>query len=244
MELFLFVFLLTFSKGFSAVTMNTRVHIHVNINKNWQEAQSYCREKYKDLSTITDSKEHLSLSEVAWSNYPNSWIGLYRSSTDKTRFIWSDGGLQTTFTTWKHNQPGDINSNQDCVETINDGWADYGCFNKLPFFCFKSTIMESDRKTWEEALGYCRDHYTDLSSLTSKEIQQVENKIVSEEFVWVGLHFLAGNWYWLNLEPVKNKADLSECPIFPYRCGGRNLTNNKWEQRDCEEKHSFLCDWI
>lgn len=243
METFLFVFLTTFSEGFSAVTMNTRVHVYVDTKMVWTDAQTYCRENYKDLSTITDAVEQSSLRDVAGAGYPHSWIGLCRSMTNQNDFVWSDGGLPTPFTYWKHKQPDGLSTHQDCVEVTEPGWADYYCNVSLSFFCFKSTVMESDTKTWEEALGYCRDQYTDLASLaTSTQLQQVEPKIMVENFVWVGLRFLAGNWQWLNNEPLENPASLPTCPIFPYRCGGLNLLANKWENRNCNEKYSFLCD--
>lgn len=241
----LLVFLTTISAGFSAVTMNTRVHVHINTKNNWTDAQSYCRENYKDLSTIISAAEHLNLQYVACDQYPNSWIGLSRSLTNQNDFVWSDGGLPTPFTYWKNNQPDGASKHQDCVEVVEEGWADFYCDVPLPFFCFKSTIMESDKKTWEEALLYCRDQHTDLASLaTSSQLQQVESKIVGENFVWVGLRFLAGSWHWLNNEPFENPASLTACPVSFDRCGGRNVITKSWENRNCDNKYSFLCDWM
>ncbi|KAK2908973.1 hypothetical protein Q8A67_004810 [Cirrhinus molitorella] len=99
-----------------------------------------------------------------------------------------------------------------------------------------------DDKTWEEAVEHCRDHYTDLASLTTtQQLQQVKSNLKGETIIWVGLRFVAGQWYWLNAEPVSNEVSrsLPECPEL--RCGALNIMTEQWENRDCEEKLSFLC---
>ncbi|KAK7166149.1 hypothetical protein R3I93_006048 [Phoxinus phoxinus] len=157
------------------------------------------------------------------------------------QFIWSDGDLHTNFYNWKSGQPGPKNGGQDCVEVDGDGWADWECGNALPFFCYSITL-ERDNKTWEEAMEHCRDHNTELASLTSnKQLQQAENNLNGETSVWVGLRFVAGQWYWLNTKPVGNDVSLPWCPAVPYRCGARNIKTKEWENRDCNDKLSFLC---
>lgn len=232
-NLFLF-FLLIFHGGSSTIT---RVHIHVNSWKNWADAQSYCRQKYKDLSTVSSTEENERLRVMLENNH--AWIGMYRNSTNLDQFIWSDGDLQTNFYNWKSDQPNGRNS-QHCVEVDGTGWADYGCENYLPFFCYMT--LERDKKTWGEAVEHCRDHYTELASLTNNEhLQQAENNLMGETSVWVGLRFVAGQWYWLNTESVGIEVSLPWCPAAPYLCGARNIVTTRWENRDCNDKLSFLC---
>lgn len=235
-NLFLF-FLLIFHGGSSTIT---RVHIHVSSKKNWADAQSYCRQKYKDLSTISSTEENERLRIMLGGNNNHAWIGMYRNSTNLDQFIWSDGDLQTNFYNWKSDQPNERNSNQNCVEVDGTGWADYGCGNILAFFCYMT--LERDKKTWEEAVEHCRDNYTELASLTDNEhLQQAENNLMGETSVWVGLRFVAGQWFWLNAEPVGIEVSLPWCPAIPYRCGARNVVTRQWENRDCNNKLSFLC---
>ncbi|KAL0149184.1 hypothetical protein M9458_055511 [Cirrhinus mrigala] len=230
-------FLLIIHCGVSAVT---RVHIHVNEWKTWREARSYCRKNYKDLSTISSTEENLRLRQMLGGNH--AWIGMHRNDTNMEQFIWSDGDLQTNFYQWKGGQPAAKDSNQDCVEVDGEGWADYGCNNHLPFFCYFT--WETDNKTWEDALEHCRHHYTDLASLTTnQQLQQVKNNLMGENSIWVGLRFIAGQWHWLNGEPVANQlaSSLPACPDEPCRCGAFNIMTEQWENRDCEEKLRFLC---
>ncbi|ROL42607.1 hypothetical protein DPX16_14014 [Anabarilius grahami] len=141
---------------------------------------------------------------------------MYRNNTNLDQFIWSDGDLQTDFYNWKLGQPNERNSNQNCVEVDGNGWADYGCENDLAFFCYMT--LQRDKKTWEEAVEHCRDNYTELASLTDNEhLQQAENNLIGETSVWVGLRFGAGQWYWLNAEPVGIEVSLPWCPAIPYR---------------------------
>lgn len=235
-NLFLF-FLLIFHGGSSTIT---RVHIHVSKSKNWREAQSYCRQKHKDLSTISSTEENERLRVMLGDINNHAWIGMYRNSTNLDQFIWSDGDLQTNFYNWKSGQPNG-RSNQHCVEVDGTGWADYECEKGLPFFCYSMTL-ERVKKTWEEAVEHCRDHYTELASLTfNEQLQQAENNLIGETSVWVGLRFVAGKWHWLSTEPVGIELALPWCPVIPYRCGARNVATKQWENRDCNDKLSFLC---
>jgi len=234
-NLFLF-FLLIIHGGSSTIP---RVHIHVSESKTWNEAQSYCRQNYIDLSTVSSTEENNLLRTMLNGNH--AWIGMYRNYTNMGQFVWSDGDLQTNYHNWKSDQPDGIKNNQNCVEIDGTGWADYYCNSELPFFCY-SVILERDSKTWDEAMEHCRDHYTELASLTSNEqLQQAGNNLRGETSVWVGLRFVAGQWYWLNSEPVGNHMSLPWCPAVPYGCGARNIVTWQWENRDCNDKLSFLC---
>lgn len=233
----LFLFFLLIIHGGSSII--PRVHVHVSKEKTWNEAQSYCRQNYIDLSTVSSNEENLHLRGMLGGKH--AWIGMYRNRTNMDQFIWSDGDLQTNFINWKSGQPGNRNNGQNCVEVDETGWADYECDKVLPFFCY-SVTLERDQKTWEEAMEHCRDHYTELASLTSnQQLQQADNNLSGETSVWVGLRFVAGQWYWLNTEPVGNNVTLPWCPAVPYGCGARNIETKKWENRDCNDKLSFLC---
>ncbi|KAK2908972.1 hypothetical protein Q8A67_004809 [Cirrhinus molitorella] len=140
---------------------------------------------------------------------------MHRNNTNLDQFIWSDEDLQTNFYQWKGNQPAAKDSGQNCVEVDGTGWADYGCDNDLRFFCYMT--LERDNKTWEEAVEHCKDHYTDLASLTTtQQLQQVksnlrdEMSLRGETSIWVGLRFVAGQWFWLNTEPVTNQLTVEE----------------------------------
>ncbi|MGH0154205.1 UNVERIFIED_CONTAM: hypothetical protein FKN15_026524 [Acipenser sinensis] len=60
----------------------------------------------------------------------------------------------------------------------------------------------SDSMVWLEAWQYCRDHYTDLVSLTSLAAQNRVSELVRNSTAsrfWIGLHrtVVYDNWYWV-----------------------------------------------
>uniref|UniRef100_A0A3B1J9R5 C-type lectin domain-containing protein n=1 Tax=Astyanax mexicanus TaxID=7994 RepID=A0A3B1J9R5_ASTMX len=63
--------------------------------------------------------------------------------------------------------------------------------------------------TWEEALNYCRDTYTDLASLTSyQENTLAVRKSTKAEVshVWIGLHFVVRYWIWVDGHALEYQA--------------------------------------
>ncbi|CAM4486144.1 unnamed protein product [Leuciscus chuanchicus] len=94
----------------------------------------------------------------------------------------------------------------------------------------RNLILVQEKKTWEEALEYCRFRYVDLAYLDSKVIPNLSN--AQTESVWTGLRFLDGKWFWVSKKNVETNIDLPSCPREPYRCGAHNSQNAQWENRD------------
>lgn len=221
-----------------------RDHFYLRINKNWADAQSYCRTYYEDLSTITSQKEQNLLLQAAGHLQELKWIGLYREKTSTSNWLWSDGKT-VSFTGWANNQPDNQQGNEYCVAIINK-WFDFSCTSLLTFFCSKTRfILVKEKRTWDDALQYCRTHHTDLASMTTeRQLQIVKNETRESqtESVWTGLRYLVGEWFWVNNEPLENQISLPECPAQPCRCGARNTNTDRWENRDCAEKLNFICN--
>uniref|UniRef100_A0A8B9KJW8 C-type lectin domain-containing protein n=1 Tax=Astyanax mexicanus TaxID=7994 RepID=A0A8B9KJW8_ASTMX len=102
--------------------------------------------------------------------------------------------------------------------------------------------------TWEEALNYCRDTYTDLASLTSyQENALAVRKSTAAEVshVWIGLHFVVRYWIWVDGHALEFKAwsedEDPKCPARNLRCGALETDTNTWTPRNCGEKLNFLC---
>lgn len=61
---------------------------------------------------------------------------------------------------------------------------------------------------WSDAQKYCRDHYTDLSPITSKwDEEKLKNEVSGIIFFWIGLYLNEEHWMW---------------------SGGGNATNISW----------------
>ncbi|KAM3623562.1 uncharacterized protein V6R79_012736 [Siganus canaliculatus] len=62
---------------------------------------------------------------------------------------------------------------------------------------FGKHVYVEDPRTWPEAQEYCRDHYTDLSSITTQREEEklkVESKVTGG--FWIGLYKGAKRWKW------------------------------------------------
>ncbi|XP_045569215.1 snaclec alboaggregin-D subunit beta-like [Salmo salar] len=118
----------------------------------------------------------------------------------------------------------------------------------LPFFCLKLIVVR-ESKTWEEALEYCREQHTDLTSLVSETellLAQRESRETqtTTAHLWMGLRYLANHWLWVNGDPVVYEAwpqgGQHQCPAWNLHCGAM-ATAGAWETRDCQESLNFIC---
>ncbi|KAI5617771.1 lymphocyte antigen 75-like [Silurus asotus] len=229
----------------STTCLLLRKYIFVSIPSSWNDAQTYCREHYIDISTI-DSVEELNQykMDIADNVVNRSWIGLSKRPDERNFVQWSDGSV-FGFASWLTGQP-DGPTSQHCATIVNAFFADFFCTNILPFICYiwePSLIMVQEMKTWHEALVYCRTQYTDLISLnTERDLLAVNNMVgkFDNVSVWIGLNFLDGSWFWVNNETLSNPVLLPSCPIKPLHCGAKPGVS-VLENKGCMEKMNFIC---
>ncbi|XP_029945194.1 secretory phospholipase A2 receptor-like [Salarias fasciatus] len=211
----------------------------------WAEAQAYCRRNHVDLFRITSSSDKSQIPDA------RGWIGLYRDDED-SEWKWSGReGIPADYDYTIRNRRGNCiftRKGEDLLQTSN-------CSTERFFTCFEEkTVLVRENKTWEEALDHCRalgggdnpntgQHLSDLVSVSGDNldfVRQVAEEAATDE-VWVGLHFLAGCWWWVGGEPVK-PGGLPDCP-GDGACGV--LARNRSEGfgiRNCTERRNFLCD--
>uniref|UniRef100_A0A4W6F5P9 C-type lectin domain-containing protein n=1 Tax=Lates calcarifer TaxID=8187 RepID=A0A4W6F5P9_LATCA len=137
--------------------------------------------------------------------------------------MWSGGGEVSTFF-WEPEQPN------------NRLFEDYGLVKKcglhdatsgyiFPFLCYRVVVVR-ERKTWEEALDYCREHHHNLASVASDTemllIQKELGKNINTEPVWIGLHFFPAHWLWVDRRPLVYEAwaqqSKPDCPEVKLQC--------------------------
>lgn len=101
-------------------------------------AQTYCRQRYKDLATIDNMVQMNQLRNIVSStgNDAEIWIGLYAKIT----WMWSDRttGRGAEYRNWENNtnEPDFYGARETCVSIGEDGgWQDEIWIQEYPFIC-------------------------------------------------------------------------------------------------------------
>uniref|UniRef100_A0A8C2EVI0 C-type lectin domain-containing protein n=1 Tax=Cyprinus carpio TaxID=7962 RepID=A0A8C2EVI0_CYPCA len=239
-----FIFLSLFGLNFSLY----RKHIFVNEIMTWENAQKYCRKHHDDLSTVS-KEEAQQLSTNPENNNAHFWIGLHMISNNLENWSWS-GGEDQKIDYWDIRQPNDIAEQCGCVRRNTAKLHNVVCSLPLPFYCMEVfvPILVHQNKTWDESLNYCRQNYIDLVSLSSQINMEgvINNTITSQTaYVWTGLRFMVGHWFWVSGDNLQYKAWSTvgdpQCPARNLHCGALDRSRNIWQPKDCEEKLNFVC---
>uniref|UniRef100_A0A673A5Q3 C-type lectin domain-containing protein n=1 Tax=Sphaeramia orbicularis TaxID=375764 RepID=A0A673A5Q3_9TELE len=128
----------------------------------------------------------------------------------------------------------------------SSGWLLYSGFIPRDYFCFSLIVIE-EKKSWEEALEYCREKHAEITSLVSEHEVLLAQKVIQPNSitdpVWIGLCFLGNRWLWVNGDPLEYQAwtmgeEHSQC-LEKGRCGAL-AKGGQWENRDCQERLSFI----
>ncbi|XP_042368633.1 macrophage mannose receptor 1-like [Plectropomus leopardus] len=162
----------------------------------WQEAQNYCREQHTDL--ISGRKQLDAIGQCKENDTEDRWIGLFRDT-----WRWSDGS-NVSFRYWDLDLFKD-EDNKTCAMTLLNGkWSSDKCNETKPFICYDDkVILIKEKKTWNDALDYCRKNHSDLVSITNPHQQrwvQERAKKANTSHVWMGLHYACfmDLWFWVN----------------------------------------------
>ncbi|TNN70287.1 Macrophage mannose receptor 1 [Liparis tanakae] len=205
-------------------------YVHIPEEKDWYEAQEYCRRVHTDLAPISNTYDTERLKLLTGDTDESFWIGLQRNLTNRDEWTWSGGGKVSTFF-WAKGQPDDR-------ERRNHGrirhylWRNVNATHReRSFFCYRAIVVR-ERKTWEEALEYCRVHHLDLASVASDTEMLLMQKELNEDettaHVWIGLRFLPGGWLWVDGQPLAYEAwgqeGKAECPAVKERCAALQVT--------------------
>uniref|UniRef100_A0A8B9HWS7 C-type lectin domain-containing protein n=1 Tax=Astyanax mexicanus TaxID=7994 RepID=A0A8B9HWS7_ASTMX len=118
----------------SLLFMPFRYHF-VNINKNWTEAQSYCRQTYTDLATINNVKEMNKLkSTVEGKVVHYAWTGLQKGDGQKWQWSLNDN---SAYYNWSSGEPNNAANSNSCVNMYANGkWNDDNCLTSFAFVCY------------------------------------------------------------------------------------------------------------
>ncbi|XP_066512932.1 C-type mannose receptor 2-like [Hoplias malabaricus] len=250
---------------FSAVC-GVSVHIphqyhFVNEAKNWTEAQSYCRQKYTDLATVSNMEEMKMLSSTLQNKATDYvWIGLNRVNPGRWQWSLGDGDMYregVEYRNWSSGEPNNAVGSEFCVamQKYDGTWVDVICGHQYSFVCYdvsgnkahnQTYRFISDAKTWREAQSYCRDNYTDLTSVRDQsDNQQIWSMTTtsSSNNVWIGLFNDSWQWsdqsissfrYWQSGQP-NNLGGFEKCAAVYMEDQGQ------WHDVNCECMNPFIC---
>ncbi|XP_047658898.1 macrophage mannose receptor 1-like isoform X2 [Tachysurus fulvidraco] len=228
----------------------------VNEKKTWSEAQTYCREKYTDLATISNIGEMKKLNHTLMKeNAKKAWIGLQRAGPG--RWLWSleDQTFykdRVTYTHWHPNEPNNAGGKEYCVlyNKFDILWSDNQCETLFPFVCYEENntntnkyVYISDKKSWYDAQTYCREKYTDLVSVRNQtendDTWSVVKGVGILEF-WIGLFY--DSWNWSDQSKSTFRYWRSDKPSRSLICAAVSESEQRyWTDVNCTEKLPFVC---
>ncbi|KAL7853035.1 hypothetical protein SRHO_G00188200 [Serrasalmus rhombeus] len=231
----------------------------VNESKNWTEAQSYCRQIYTDLATISNMEEMKKLNAILKDKTSSFvWIGLGRGNAGKWLWSLADGRFYRegdTYRNWNNKEPNNYAGKQYYVAMKKDAgtWTDESCDQSYTFVCFDKNktnterhIFINEKKSWHDAQSYCRELYTDLASVRN----QTENKDIWEsvkysitDVVWIGL--FNDSWTWSDQSNASFRYWPSNQPFsqdWQQNCTAVSMTDQGlWHDVKCGTQIPFVC---
>uniref|UniRef100_A0A3Q3AZI1 C-type mannose receptor 2-like n=1 Tax=Kryptolebias marmoratus TaxID=37003 RepID=A0A3Q3AZI1_KRYMA len=229
---------------------------YVGENKNWSEAQQYCREKYTDLATVSNMTDMKRILNKPAGNMNEAWIGLYDQTDGNRMWHWSLPGVEfnESQTNWNTKEPNDVNTENCAFINKELKWADISCDGanepNMYFICYNSTSEKfhliKKTVTWLKAQSYCREHHTDLVSGLNQLQDEQLSKIVNSEninFMFIGLFRDTWRWsdesrfsfrHW-NLDFNDEEDTTDQCVFTVFNDGGR------WNINTCASIKPFIC---
>uniref|UniRef100_A0A3P9NP01 C-type lectin domain-containing protein n=1 Tax=Poecilia reticulata TaxID=8081 RepID=A0A3P9NP01_POERE len=211
---------------------------YINENKNWTEAQQYCREKHTDLVPVTNMKDMERLNNISAGHWSGAWIGLHDPTVGIRRQYWSLPGVEfnDNETNWYTGGSNVCGKRENCgllVNTSKRGYTHMSCDVKIML------------KSWQQAQSYCRENHTDLISgmnqLQDKELEKVTKFTHRKPFI--GLFRDTWRWsdgssfsfrYW-SLQFDNYQPNSGQCAVTLPEEKGR------WQNQDCGVQKPFIC---
>ncbi|XP_028835070.1 uncharacterized protein LOC114789841 [Denticeps clupeoides] len=233
-----FFTLLILTMQYGAACSLKKEHFLITTKMNWTDAQQHCRTFFTDLSTFANFTQLFNFTKYESSHNPKAWIGLYKDPASPVP-------------TWSDTVNIDLQKNstiQECV-SIDSTLYFENCSIARFFYCYENVrefIMVSEKKTWDDALDYCRVNYTDMASvLSEKELSVILMKSAGEDNIWISLRFVYRYWLWLSGDALEYQVwgtDAEfQCPQQERYCGTVSVEDKAWINKNCSQKYGFIC---
>lgn len=105
-------YLLLFAELCPFTQSTLREYVLIQEQKNWDDAQAYCRRNYMDLATVQNIQDWTNLQTAVQPALSLVWIGLYN---DINSWRWSNQDESLTFENFNNGDPSNSNGIQECV---------------------------------------------------------------------------------------------------------------------------------
>ncbi|XP_017339558.2 C-type mannose receptor 2 isoform X2 [Ictalurus punctatus] len=174
----------------------------------------------------------------------SAWIGLYN---DVNSWRWSFGNEPLgSMTKWDPGEPDNWGGHEECVATTSSAWFDAPCTLMFPLLCFDDRqtgngryIYNSNTMTWLEAQSYCRQHYTDLTSVRNTTEHLAIQGLVTGS-AWIGLFRDA--WKWVDKTNFSTISWMSGKPDNALENENCDYVNNgQAADAQCSDVMPFFC---
>nr|XP_008297773.1 PREDICTED: uncharacterized protein LOC103370480 [Stegastes partitus] len=217
-----------------------------NSPKTWHEAQSFCREKCLDLTTINNMTEMDAVLKAVEGKFDDTlWFGIWQGPRRQIHWSIPDRNLDDSSPSFSPSW--DMASHGGCVYYGGEMFQTSSCDRILEFVCFDETKHGADQyilsgtMNWTDAQEYCRTTYTDLTSIRYQADFDIISAKIGDRLIWVGA--FADSWKWSegrdssfrHWPPSKKFWELNE------ECGVLTKNNDRWGSLPCSEKRPFLC---
>ncbi|KAI4875619.1 hypothetical protein NFI96_008201 [Prochilodus magdalenae] len=199
-------------------------YVVVSENKNWTEAQRYCREHHTDLVSVRNETENQSY----W--MPGQPYN-YGQNGHCTAVSFSDFGQWT---------------DQNCNEAFP-----FLCYSGISSASARQYHFVNESKTWTEAQRYCRENHTDLATIDNMEEMDMIINTVNGSYsglAWIGLYDDLDSWRW-SLDDdsfyMEGERDYRGWKHEPDNNGGKELcvlmSSGTWFDIPCDTHNTFVC---
>ncbi|XP_049894550.1 L-selectin-like [Epinephelus moara] len=111
-----------------------------------------------------------------------------------------------------------------------------------------------EKKTWTEAQKYCREHHTDLATVSNMtDMKRLPDSARNQDGAWIGLYSdpkrnERGLWHWQwslpGLESSYRESRWQRGEPNDYFSKNEKcvwMKNHKWNDASCSENHTFIC---
>ncbi|XP_068164928.1 uncharacterized protein [Antennarius striatus] len=231
----------------------TRQYFFVKELRNWTQAQSFCRRKYDDLATVTNTEEVAAIANLT-RDLSIAWIGLHLDlingwgwSLNNVTFY---GPGEADFRNWFSSGQLESPEEPSCVGLFSDRkpkgtWLGSRCHILRPFVCYNgdidgvaSFVKVDSPLPWNNAQTFCRENHVDLASIRNRQENEIITNLSAGDTVWIGLH---GGRVWSDgsSSPFRQWAS-GEPNSITYQCVAAR-ESGLWSDEDCRILCPFIC---